>query len=206
MKHHYTAPSLFDHRNMSKKVTRSRKVPAPKNPGAESLVSQLQWPLLRPLVPTVDLHLQALLQDQIFVVSKLFTTSLCQKYISFLADLPLITTPTRPKKGDAARINDRLEVYDPQFATILFNTTGLETLMRESGCDWGGELCGLNPRIRIYRYTKGQFFDKHCKWINSGFSWRMLSYQARFEQKAVTALEASIAVFRLHKSFPTHFR
>jgi len=26
---------------------------------------------------------------------------------------------------------------------------------------WGGEVVGLSPNIRIYRYSKGQFFDKH---------------------------------------------
>lgn len=26
----------------------------------------------------------------------------------------------------------------------------------------GGEVVGLNPSIRIYRYNKGQFFDQHC--------------------------------------------
>lgn len=26
-----------------------------------------------------------------------------------------------------------------------------------------GEVVGLNPNIRIYRYTPGQFFDAHCK-------------------------------------------
>lgn len=31
----------------------------------------------------------------------------------------------------------------------------------------GGEVVGLNPSIRIYRYTKGQFFDQHCKRILS---------------------------------------
>jgi len=28
---------------------------------------------------------------------------------------------------------------------------------------WGGEVLGLNPNIRIYRYSKGQFFDQHCR-------------------------------------------
>lgn len=28
---------------------------------------------------------------------------------------------------------------------------------------WGGEPIGLNGNIRIYRYSKGQFFDKHCE-------------------------------------------
>ena len=27
---------------------------------------------------------------------------------------------------------------------------------------FGGEPLGLNPNIRIYRYSKGQFFAKHC--------------------------------------------
>lgn len=27
---------------------------------------------------------------------------------------------------------------------------------------WGGEVCGLNPRIRVYRYGRGQFFGQHC--------------------------------------------
>jgi hypothetical protein len=35
--------------------------------------------------------------------------------------------------------------------------------------DRGGEVIGLNPSIRIYRYTKGQFFDCHCK-TSSHFS------------------------------------
>jgi hypothetical protein len=33
--------------------------------------------------------------------------------------------------------------------------------------DRGGELVGLNPMIRVYRYTKGQFFDCHCKLTGS---------------------------------------
>lgn len=28
----------------------------------------------------------------------------------------------------------------------------------------GGKVIGLNPNIRVYRYTKGQYFDCHCKW------------------------------------------
>lgn len=27
---------------------------------------------------------------------------------------------------------------------------------------WGGEPLGLNANIRIYRYSKGQFFAQHC--------------------------------------------
>lgn len=32
---------------------------------------------------------------------------------------------------------------------------------------WGGKVLGLNPNIRVYRYTEGQFFDKHCMSISS---------------------------------------
>lgn len=28
---------------------------------------------------------------------------------------------------------------------------------------WGGEVCGLNPRVRVYRYGKGHFFGQHCR-------------------------------------------
>ena len=28
---------------------------------------------------------------------------------------------------------------------------------------WGGEVLGLNPNVRLYRYRKGQFFRPHCK-------------------------------------------
>lgn len=27
----------------------------------------------------------------------------------------------------------------------------------------GGQVIGLNPNIRIYRYSKGQYFDCHCE-------------------------------------------
>lgn len=121
------------------------------------------WPALNPLVPTSDLAIQILVEDQIVVVRKLFTSFLCQRYVSFLAGLPLVTTPGLPKKGDALRANDRYEVNDPHFAAKLFGTTALKKLIEGSSYEWGGEVCGLNPRIRIYRYTKGQFFDKHCE-------------------------------------------
>jgi hypothetical protein len=32
---------------------------------------------------------------------------------------------------------------------------------------WGGQPLGLNPNIRIYRYSKGQFFAQHCKSTDS---------------------------------------
>jgi hypothetical protein len=69
-------------------------------------------------------------------------------------------------------VNDRFEVHDPAFAEMLWRNTGLKECVEAYGPDeegksakevWGGEVVGLSPRIRIYRYLKGQFFDKHCE-------------------------------------------
>ncbi|KAL9000513.1 MAG: hypothetical protein Q9169_000806 [Polycauliona sp. 2 TL-2023] len=131
-----------------------------------------KWPPLKPLLPSSDLLLETLLEDQIVVIRNFLTSSLCKKYVSFLSSLPLITTPGQPKKGDAVRVNDRFQVDDPSFAEQLWKAAGLEELVTRSDEDhgmsqqalrklWGGDVCGLNPRIRIYRYSKGQFFAQH---------------------------------------------
>lgn len=132
-----------------------------------------KWPVLKPLVPPSDLCLDTLLEGHIVLIRNFFTSSLCKTYVAFLSSLQLVTTPGQPRKGDAVRVNDRFQVDDPAFAEQLWNTTGLRDLLTRDKTDsegpkqevtrlWGGEVCGLNPRIRIYRYTKGQFFDQHC--------------------------------------------
>ena len=136
-----------------------------------------KWPAMQPLVPTSDLALETVLEDQIVVIRNLFTSALCKKYVSFLSTLSLTTTPGQPRKGDAVRVNDRIQFDDNAFAEQLWTSTAFKDLVTgtvtsedEAGTSaeeliklWGGEVCGLNPRIRIYRYRKGQFFDQHCK-------------------------------------------
>ena len=122
------------------------------------------WPVFKPLLPSSDLSLTTLVPDQIVTISNLWTSSLCKSYVSFLSSLPLMATPGRPKKGDALRFNDRFQIDDAAFAGRLWQDTALKEII--SSVDqahklWGGELLGLNPNIRIYRYSKGQFFDKH---------------------------------------------
>ena len=112
-----------------------------------------QWPLLHPLVPTTDLSLETILEDQIILIRNLLTKSLCQQYVNFLSTLPLTTTPGIPKKGEALRVNDRFQIEDYDFAQKLWSTTGLEQLVTNASDAWGGEVCGLNPRIRIYRHV-----------------------------------------------------
>ena len=161
---------------MSPKI-KSKAVPPKKTKLAAEAAPTPNWPALQPLVPVSDLSLETLLQDQIVVIRNFWTSSLCKNYVSFLSTLPLVITPSQPKKGDALRVNDRYQIDDPAFAEQLWGSTALRELVTGTSGDdqedgmtvderrrlWGGEVCGLNPRIRIYRYGKGQFFDQHCK-------------------------------------------
>ncbi|KAJ5434201.1 Prolyl 4-hydroxylase alpha subunit [Penicillium cf. griseofulvum] len=122
-----------------------------------------------------------LLTDQIYLIRNFLSGTLCKTYASFLASLPLTTTPGTPKKDEALRVNDRFQIDDARFAEMLWSTTALKELVttrfedeygsdEDEGCLaerarqlWGGEPLGLNPNIRIYRYSAGQFFGQHCK-------------------------------------------
>ncbi|KAL2014023.1 hypothetical protein VTN00DRAFT_1548 [Thermoascus crustaceus] len=138
------------------------------------------WPPLRPLVPASDLILDSLLEDQIYIIRNFFTSTLCRNYVSFLSSLPLVTTPGKPKKGEAVRVNDRFQIDDAKFAEMLWGSTALKELVEGSLLEsdgskaemrkmWGGEPLGLNPNIRIYRYTPGQFFAQHYDDSNALF-------------------------------------
>jgi len=132
-----------------------------------------RWPPLQPLIPTSDLGLTEMLPNQVLIISRFWTTTLCTQYVSFLSALPLTTTPGKPKKGNAVRVNDRFQVDDPAFAEQLWSGTALQELVERLTIDgraldadetkklWGGEVLGLNSNIRVYRYSKGQFFDQH---------------------------------------------
>lgn len=147
-----------------------------KAPGSTRPAQQVpNWPPFTPLIPESDLSLQEVLPEQIVTIPNFFTATLCKSYVSFLSSLPLITTPGKPKKGDAVRVNDRFQIDDPAFAEKLWSGTSLKNLVTGITDDegltlseaqrkelWGGEVIGLNPNIRIYRYSKGQFFDQHC--------------------------------------------
>ncbi|KAF3915099.1 hypothetical protein ABW21_db0209775 [Orbilia brochopaga] len=130
-----------------------------------------QWPQIKGMLPPELLQLETTLDHQIVTISRFFTSSLCNTYVQFLTSLPLTTTPSKPKRGEAVRVNDRFQVQDPAFAKRLWLETGLKEILEreesrrqlwtEEELDAGVKAWGLNPNIRIYRYTKGQFFDKH---------------------------------------------
>lgn len=135
----------------------------------DAIVQRPPWPRMDLERPYDMLSLHHLMPAQIVTISNFWTAALCKRYVTFLSSLPLVTTPGVPKKGDAVRVNDRFQVDDPVFASLLWNGTGLRELLLgedgEKGDDklWGGEVLGLNSNIRIYRYRKGQFFDQHCE-------------------------------------------
>ncbi|KAK2744423.1 hypothetical protein FQN57_004320 [Myotisia sp. PD_48] len=146
------------------------------------------WPPLQPLVPSSHLILEPVLTNHIYIIRNLLTATLCKTYVSFLSGLPFVTTPGKPKKDEALRVNDRYQINDAAFAQRLWEHTALSELVRTYDPDvdadedrdrpdptmtdgistdskamalWGGEVLGLNPNIRIYRYTPGQFFGQH---------------------------------------------
>lgn len=160
----------------------------PPRPPSQPQQQPPNWPPLRPLIPSSDLYLDPLLPDQIYLIRNFLPASVCKTYVSFLSSLPLITTPGKPKKGDAVRVNDRFQIQDAAFAENLWRGTALRELVTDpanlteegegegGGEDgspgagertmkevWGGEPLGLNANIRVYRYSAGQFFAQHCK-------------------------------------------
>ncbi|KAJ4991603.1 hypothetical protein SVAN01_02984 [Stagonosporopsis vannaccii] len=160
----------------SAKAAAASKVPLPQRPAQQTP----NWPAFTPLIPESDLSLQEVLPSQIVTIPNFFTATLCKNYVSFLSSLPLTTTPGKPKKGDAVRVNDRYQIDDPAFAERLWSGTSLKNLVTGAAAGeglnltedqrkalWGGEVIGLNPNIRIYRYSKGQFFDQHYDDFNN---------------------------------------
>ena len=134
------------------------------NPTNDTTKTQApNWPPFAPLVPADSLYIETFVPDQILIIRNLFTSKLCKDYVSFLSSLPLTTTPGKPKRGEATRVNDRFQIEDPLFTKRLWEQTPLQHLVQtyEDQSTWKGEVLGLNPNIRIYRYRPGQFFDQH---------------------------------------------
>lgn len=83
------------------------------------------WPPLKPPLPVTDLTIETVFPSQIVVLRNFWPRALCRSYTAFLRTLPLVTTPGKPKRGDAVRVNDRFEVHDAAFAHTLWTQTGL---------------------------------------------------------------------------------
>lgn len=116
------------------------KPKAPKQPKASAPNSIPQtapalpsWPPFRPRLPVTDLTPQLHPSTaKIALIPSFFPRSLCRDYVDFLKTLPLQTTPGRPKRGEAVRVNDRFQIEDPVFARRLWEETGLREVLLES--------------------------------------------------------------------------
>lgn len=112
----------------------------PKQTSVDQIEERIpNWPAMKPLPPLSDISLSTLVESQIILIPNFWTKKLCKNYVSFLESLPLTTTPGKPKKGDALRVNDRFQVMDDGFANRLWLETGLEELVCGSKSEEKGE-------------------------------------------------------------------
>jgi hypothetical protein len=133
---------------------KSKKLkPAKAGPAATEARPLPQWPPMQPLIPTADLSFETVSPDQIITIPNFWTSTLCKNFVSFLSTLPLTTTPGKPKRGDAVRVNDRFQIDDPAFAERLWSQTALKDLVTGEAAGpteedrkklWGGEVVRLN--------------------------------------------------------------
>jgi len=63
-----------------------------------------------------------------------------------------VTTPGKPKKGDAVRVNDRFQINDEGFAKRLWEETGLKGLILGEGesADEDGEGMSESEREELW--------------------------------------------------------
>ncbi|KAI1819941.1 hypothetical protein F4861DRAFT_96573 [Xylaria intraflava] len=149
-----------------KQSDNSDRIPVSRADVVAAASQSPSWPPFRPQLPVTQLVFDAPIpkfEDQIVLLRNFWPKSLCRDYLNFLSNLPLATTPGRPKRGEATRVNDRFQTNDAQFAQKLWLQTGLKEVVLEDSVKhlWGGEVIGLNPNVRVYRYSKNQFFDCH---------------------------------------------
>ncbi|KAJ5290371.1 uncharacterized protein N7443_010624 [Penicillium atrosanguineum] len=148
-------------------------MPKPKKSDtqAKPSISTPDWPPLRPLLPAADLSLEALVPDQIYLIHNFLPRFLMQD-IRFFSRVPtydydareteegrgeLLWSGTAMKELATTRFGeDEYDEYDEDRTA-----PSPEELARRAREVWGGEPLGLNPNIRIYRYSAGQFFAQH---------------------------------------------
>jgi hypothetical protein len=92
------------------------------------------WPPFKPALPVLPLNPSTHPDtSKIVLLENFFPRSLCRDYVSFFKTLPLQTTPGKPKRGEAVRVNDRFQVDDPRFAERLWSSTGLKEAILDNG-------------------------------------------------------------------------
>lgn len=127
---------------------------------------------------------ECLIEDQIVVINKFFSTELCNELIRSFDTLQLETTPLIKSKDYAARVNDRVSMENLDAAQGLWDY--LHQVLLQDDFDENivrntfENAIGLNPQLRIYRYQKGHYFGKHydesVKTPKGKTKWTLLIY------------------------------
>ncbi|KAF2968559.1 hypothetical protein GQX73_g5047 [Xylaria multiplex] len=138
------------HKKSDNNTSTSRRANA--TTGAAAAAAVTSWPPFKPELPVAELVFDTpipTLRDQIVLLRNFWPKSLCRDYLAFLSSLPLTTTPGRPKRGEATRVNDRFQTQDAQLAQRFWLQTGLRDAVLHDAVKhlWGGEVVGLNPNL-----------------------------------------------------------
>ncbi|WOL05713.1 hypothetical protein Cni_G14442 [Canna indica] len=116
-----------------------------------------RWPLIR---PKADLQINRLKGTSLFTIANFFTSTESKAFIQAAESIGFAHQGSLgPAKGEAYRDNDRISVTDPLLAEIIWQS-GLKRIFDDIKLQ-GKVAIGLNPNIRIYRYSVGQRFGRH---------------------------------------------
>ncbi|XP_073000739.1 uncharacterized protein [Typha latifolia] len=115
------------------------------------------WPAIK---PKRDLQINRLKGTHLFTVPNFFSASEAKAFIEVAESLGFSHQGSLgPAKGEAYRDNDRISVADPILAERIWDA-GLKRIFEDIKLP-GKVAVGLNPNIRLYRYTVGQRFGRH---------------------------------------------
>lgn len=106
------------------------------------------------------------LEDQVLLLSNVFTPAECRTLVDFVDSQPLELTPPK-KRGEADRVNYRVSISSSEFADRLW------TILRPHlpSFSYSASVTppaasarmahSLNSNIRLYKYTPSQHFNPH---------------------------------------------
>lgn len=131
--------------------------------------------------------------DALFSVDGVLTSAEAERFVAAIESSGQLTHQSSrgPKYGEAFRDNDRCAVQDERFAAALWGATGLDRIFAGIGEVEGSTAVGLNPNIRLYRYTPGQRFGRHIDESNELGAGRFTLYTLLIYLSGGTAGQAA---------------
>ncbi|XP_019442164.1 PREDICTED: uncharacterized protein LOC109346818 [Lupinus angustifolius] len=135
-------------------TTRNRKM---EERVSEKPAAEPKWPSIK---PKNNLQITRFRDFDLFTVQNLFSSPESKAFIKVAEAIGFTHQGSLgPAKGEAYRDNDRISVNDPDLANTVWES-GLSKLFSDIKIR-GKVAVGLNPNIRLYRYTVGQRFGRH---------------------------------------------